>query len=133
MLPIMRLSSQNSSLRHLAKRVCVLRGVTTVHEEVIEQLTVNVCRQDTLIGNKQRAVASVAHARESSDNPMLNAFCRVAPSVRLRVRAILPAGVFFRASDFSSRTFAVVQARLLDALLTMCDLRFHKESSYSRN
>jgi hypothetical protein len=54
---------------------------------------------------------------ESSDKPRLNAFCRVAPSVRFRVRAILAAGVFRRASDFSSRMFADVQARLLDAFL----------------
>jgi hypothetical protein len=32
--------------------------------------------------------------RESSDKPRLNAFCRVAPSVSLRVRAILAAGFF---------------------------------------
>jgi hypothetical protein len=45
---------------------------------------------------------------------MLNAFCRVAPSVRFRDLAILLAGVFFRASDFNSRTCTEVQARLLD-------------------
>jgi hypothetical protein len=44
--------------------------------------------------------ASVRQARESSDNPILNAFCRVAPSVRFSDLAILLAGVFFRASDF---------------------------------
>ena len=43
---------------------------------------------------------------------MLNAFCRVAPSVRFRVFAILFAGTFFLASDFSSRTCTAVQARL---------------------
>jgi hypothetical protein len=32
---------------------------------------------------------------------MLNAFCRVAPSVRLSALAILPAGVFFFAIDFN--------------------------------
>ena len=32
---------------------------------------------------------SIAYqARESSDNPILNAFCRVAPSVRFNVRAV---------------------------------------------
>ena len=41
--------------------------------------------------------------RESSDNPRLNAFCRVAPSVRFKALAIFRAGVFFRAADFSSR------------------------------
>ena len=43
-------------------------------------------------------------ARESSDNPILNAFCRVAPSLRLRVRAMLAARLFFFASVFSVRT-----------------------------
>jgi hypothetical protein len=66
----------------------------------------------------------IRQARESSDNPMLNAFCRVAPTVRFSVLAILAAGVFFRASVFSSRTCTDVQARLLDAFLTMHDLRF---------
>jgi len=44
------------------------------------------------------------YRRESSDNPILNAFCRVAPSVRLRVFAILPAGIFFFAIDFKVLT-----------------------------
>ena len=43
---------------------------------------------------------------------ILNAFCRVAPSVRFNVLAILLSGVFLRASDFSSRTCAVVQVGL---------------------
>jgi class 3 adenylate cyclase/tetratricopeptide (TPR) repeat protein len=43
-------------------------------------------------------------ARESSDNPRLNAFCRVAPSVRFSVLAIFAAVVFFRASVFKVRT-----------------------------
>jgi hypothetical protein len=54
--------------------------------------------------------------RESSDNPIVNAFWRVAPSVRFSVLAIFFAGVFLRARDFSSRPCAVVQARLFDAL-----------------
>jgi hypothetical protein len=45
---------------------------------------------------------------------MLNAFCRVAPSDLLKRRAIVPAGIFFRASDLSSRTWTDVQARLFD-------------------
>jgi hypothetical protein len=52
--------------------------------------------------------------RESSDKPRLNAFCRVAPSVRFSDLAILPAVVFLRAPDFKSRMSAAVQARLLD-------------------
>ena len=43
---------------------------------------------------------------------MLTAFCRVAPSLRFRLFAILAAGLFFRAIDFNVRTCAVVQARL---------------------
>jgi hypothetical protein len=58
--------------------------------------------------------------RESSDNPMLNAFCRVAPSVRFRVFAMLAARVFFFASVFKVRTCSDVHARrfnFLDILL----------------
>ena len=54
---------------------------------------------------------------------MLNAFCRVAPSVRFSVRAILAPGVLFPASDFNCRTWSVVQARLFDDLFTMNSLR----------
>jgi len=43
---------------------------------------------------------------------MLNAFWRVAPSVRFRDLAIFEAGVFLRASDFNSRTCMDVQVRL---------------------
>jgi hypothetical protein len=43
---------------------------------------------------------------------MLNAFCRVAPSVRLSLFAIRAAGVFFRAMDLKLLTSAVVQERL---------------------
>jgi hypothetical protein len=51
-------------------------------------------------------------ARESSDKPMLKAFCRVAPSERFNFLAILPAGVFLRAIVFISRTSTAVQERL---------------------
>jgi hypothetical protein len=44
----------------------------------------------------------------------MNAFCRVAPSVRFNVRAMLVAFVFFFASVFSVRTWAVVHARRFD-------------------
>jgi hypothetical protein len=65
-----------------------------------------------LVDNVAWACCGQFQARESSDNPMLNAFCRVAPSVRFSVRAIFAAGVFLRAIVFSSRTCADVQARL---------------------
>jgi len=43
---------------------------------------------------------------------MLNAFCRVAPSVRFSFLAIRAAGVFLFAIDFSSRTCTDVHERL---------------------
>src|SRR5262249_18032203 len=55
-------------------------------------------------------------ARESRDRPMLNAFWRVAPSVRFRDRAIRDAFVFFRAAAFKVRTSVVVHARRFDFL-----------------
>ena len=54
--------------------------------------------------------------RESNDTPKLKAFCLVAPSVRLRVRAMLPARVFFFASALRVRTCSVVHARRFDFL-----------------
>ena len=57
--------------------------------------------------------------RESSDRPMLNAFCRVAPSVRRNFLAIARAGVFLRANVFNSRTSPAVQARRFFGLLAI--------------
>ena len=51
-------------------------------------------------------------ARVSSDNPRLKAFCRVAPSVLLKVRAIVAARVLLFASFFNVRTSFAVQVRL---------------------
>jgi len=65
----------------------------------------------------------VLQKRDSSDNPILNAFCRVAPSVRLSLFAIFVAVVFLRASAFRVRTSVVVQARLLDFLFTRPSLQ----------
>jgi hypothetical protein len=56
------------------------------------------------------------HARESRDSPRLNAFCRVAPSVRFKVRAMLAACVFFLAAAFKVRTSAVDHGRRFDFL-----------------
>ena len=53
---------------------------------------------------------------ESSDSPRLNAFCRVAPSVRFSVRAMLDACVFLRANVFSVRTSDDVHERRFDFL-----------------
>jgi hypothetical protein len=57
--------------------------------------------------------------RESRDSPMLNAFCRVAPSDRRSFLAILPAGVFLRAIVFRSRTSPAVHARRFLGLLAI--------------
>jgi hypothetical protein len=57
--------------------------------------------------------------RESSDSPMLNAFCRVAPSDRRSFLAILPAVVFLRAIDFRSRSSPAVHARRFFGLLAI--------------
>jgi hypothetical protein len=54
--------------------------------------------------------------RESSDSPILKAFCRVAPSVRFRVRAMLAARDFLRAIVFSVRTSDDVHERRFDFL-----------------
>jgi hypothetical protein len=51
-------------------------------------------------------------ARVSSDTPRLNAFCRVAPSVLLKVRAMTFARVLLPASFFKVRTSFAVHARL---------------------
>ena len=47
---------------------------------------------------------------------MLNAFCRVAPSVRFKVRAMIAARRFFFASAFNVRTCSDVQTRRFDFL-----------------
>jgi len=47
---------------------------------------------------------------------MLNAFCRVAPSVRFKFLAMLAARVFFFASAFNVRTSSVVHERRFDFL-----------------
>ena len=44
---------------------------------------------------------------------MLNAFCRVAPSVRFNFFAILGAGAFFFAMDFKVRTCSADHATRL--------------------
>ena len=59
---------------------------------------------------------------------MLNAFCRVAPSVLFNFFAILLAGVFVFAIVLSPRTSATVQARrfltfLVIEMLQVCDER----------
>jgi hypothetical protein len=72
-----------------------------------------------LVDNVAWACCGQFQARESSDNPMLNAFWRVAPSVRFNALAIFDAVVFFFASVLSVRTFSVVHARRLDAFFAI--------------
>ena len=59
-------------------------------------------------------VGAKSQARELSDKPSENAFCRVAPSVRFRDLAMLAARVFFLASVVKVRTCSVVQVRCVD-------------------
>jgi hypothetical protein len=51
-------------------------------------------------------------ARVSNERPRLKAFCRVAFSVRLRLRAMLAARVFLPANRFNMRMSRLVHARL---------------------
>ena len=75
--------------------------------------------------------------RESSDSPRVKAFCRVAPTVLFKVRAILSACVFCRASVFNVRTCSVVHARRFDCRFinflqkekTRCDYMFGRTMS----
>src|ERR1700687_5069836 len=57
--------------------------------------------------------------RESSETFILNAFCRVAPRLRLSVLAIFGAGVFDLAIVFSSLTSCVVPSRRFDTFLAI--------------
>jgi hypothetical protein len=61
-----------------------------------------------------RQNVSGCQPRESSDIPRLNAFCRVAPSLRFNVRAMLDALVFLRANVFSVRRSDDVHGRRFD-------------------
>jgi hypothetical protein len=75
---------------------------------------------------------AVVHPRESSDNPRLNAFCRVAPSLRLRLLAIFLAGVLLRAADFNSRTSPLVHGRRFEFFLAIYCSPNLKTCAYSR-
>lgn len=55
-------------------------------------------------------------ARESSDSPRLKAFCRVAPSLRFNLWAMLDACVFLRANVFSVLTSDDVHERRFEFL-----------------
>ena len=64
---------------------------------------------------------AVRYAREFSDTPKASAFWRVAPTVRLRARAIFGAGVLLRAIVFNSFTSLLVHSRRF-AFLAMVPL-----------
>jgi hypothetical protein len=57
--------------------------------------------------------------RESSDKPRANAFCRVAPIVRLSDLAIPEAWVFFWVSVFKVLTCSADHARCFDTFLAV--------------
>jgi hypothetical protein len=57
--------------------------------------------------------------RESSETPILKAFCRVAPTLRFSDLAIFAAGVFDLAIVFSSRISSLVHSRRFDGFLAM--------------
>ena len=61
-------------------------------------------------------LAQETQARELRDNPILNAFCRVALSVRLSVLAMLAARFFLFARVFNVRICSCVHARRFDFL-----------------
>jgi hypothetical protein len=71
----------------------------------------------SLVQARKRQIRT--QARVSSDKPKLNAFCRVAPSVRFSVLAIRGAPFFRRAIVVKVRTCSAVHARRFVALLAI--------------
>jgi hypothetical protein len=69
--------------------------------------------------DKQLPWTARTQTRESSDKPILNAFCRVAPSERFSVLAIREAFLFWRAMVFKVRTCSGVHARRFVAVLVI--------------
>jgi hypothetical protein len=68
-----------------------IRASTPVFDGLCAKSIDSMRGDDRFLGNP--AATPGAYPRESNDTLSENAFCRVAPSVRLRARAILPAGV----------------------------------------
>jgi hypothetical protein len=71
-------------------------------------------------GRPYRDCKPTHQPRESNDTPSANAFCRVAPSVRLSDFAIFAAGVLLRADDFNSRTSCFVHSRRFAITYSVC-------------
>jgi hypothetical protein len=73
-------------------------------------------------GDREQGTGRHTHANqalESSEIPILKAFCLVAPSVRFSLFAISEAGVLRRAIVFRVRTCSVVQVRRTFNLLAI--------------
>jgi len=79
----------------------------------------DLCDSEAGAERFQSTCAAENQERESSDNPMLKAFWRVAPSVLLSFLAIRDADVFLRAIVFSSRTSLEVHERRFFFLLAI--------------
>src|SRR5262249_494701 len=61
---------------------------------------------------------ALPYPRESNETPRENAFCLVAPTVRLSDFAFLPAGVFFKSrisTPFHARCFALPAIKISDS------------------
>lgn len=69
-------------------------------------------------GSSERSVLSI-QVRMSSDRPILNAFCRVAPSVRFSLLAMRDAPFFWRAIVLKVRTCSAVHALRFLAFLAI--------------
>jgi len=85
-----------------------LQRTTKIHATACRGLHVQAGADQCL-----RSSAAECQERESSESPMLNAFCRVAPSVLRSFLAIAAARDFLRAIVLSSRTSLEVHARRL--------------------
>jgi hypothetical protein len=80
-------------------------------------------------GSPERSVLSI-QVRMSSDRPILNAFCRVAPSVRFSLLAIRDAPFFWRAIVLKVRTCSAVHALRFLAFLAIEQLPVSKKNSF---
>jgi hypothetical protein len=104
-------------------QITALRGTASCHRKVRRNPLDTASRQSSWVDKSvlSRNIYNDAGAcndaetclRVSSDKPRLKAFCRVAFSVRFKVRAIFAARVLLPASFFNVRTSWAVHGRLL--------------------
>ena len=107
---------------HSPRKKLLACSVATVGMSASGRLQGKLCQEREWRGlRSQRSLRRAAkfnlfrdQARESSERPILSAFCRIAPSDLFKRRAIVAAGTFFRANDLSSRTCTDVQKRIFD-------------------